>query len=544
MTLPVPLGVRLKTSRGTKHVTRELRSLTFRTVAPGGYASAAFALDRPLTVDPDEIAYYGNVYIDDLRNGQIVWEGRLEDPGRSAGVDGQVWDLAAVGPSAHAQDKVVPRIYVDGSTERWLRSGYTDIREGRADPVDSDADPENPAIDLIFPEGVSLSATKTVDVMYRTIYDCGQALGRVRVIVKNGSTNANRNNRIMTRTTPSAAGTTRDSATWNTTEATLAASRGGSNDIPSGDKVANVRISHDTGTVTAGATAWGEFRGFVVRSVLKDINGSDLSNVYTLNTVLASEVITDLIGRGDLGMYDPATASIATTSFAIDQLAFPSGVTPAEILDRLMEIEPAYYWRATKSQTNGKYKFEWLAWPTTVRYEADVKDGYTAPGSADGLFNEALVSYRDWRGRERTATRTSTVADLTNAGLTRTILVDLADETNSLANANQAGDQALTEHASPPNAGSLTIAREVYDLTLGRKVKPWEILPGYLIRTRGIRPNLDSLNATARDGATVFKIASNTYSADTATAVLELDSFAPSVARALAALAKRRQRRR
>ena len=111
MTLPIPLSVRLSTARADRHIERDLRSLSFRETA-NGYASAQFALDRLLASSPDEIAYYADVDIYDARNGNYVWCGRLEDPGRGVGSDGQVWELAAVGPSAHLRDSTLPLVYV------------------------------------------------------------------------------------------------------------------------------------------------------------------------------------------------------------------------------------------------------------------------------------------------------------------------------------------------------------------------------------------------------------------------------------------------
>jgi hypothetical protein len=553
--IPIPLTVRLKTADMDRHVERDLRDLSFRTVAPGGYASATFSLDRPLTIDPLEIAYYGQVFIYDRRDGTIVWEGRLEDPGRTAGPDGQVWSLAAVGPSAHAQDKVVPRIWVDRSLDRWLRSRFS-LRNGRVDRMPSDADDEEPSLRLVAQEGqsyaVGTNAGIIVDAMYRAIYDCGQKLGRVRMDVVDAITSSALENRITTRPGPGGAGTNVHAITWSPGPTAMFGSRGGANAIPSGDDVADLRIVIVSGSETATANRWADLTGIAVVALKKDINGNDLTSGAdnTNNYVFAHEVVIDMIGRGDLNMYDAATASIDTSSTVqIDELAFPSGVTPAEVLDSLMDLEPAFYWAAWESQANGKYRFEWKTWPSTIRYEAGIVDGFDSPGSAEGLFNEALIAYTDWVGRERTALSTSSVTDLTNAGLTRTYHADLTDQSNSLANAQRVGSQALTEHATPPNAGTLTIARPIIDNDLGMMIQPWEILPGFLIRVRGVRANRDSLNATSRDGVTVFKIASVEYDTTSAAATLELDAYSQTVARALVALkndplrAARRRRR-
>jgi hypothetical protein len=136
------------------------------------------------------------------------------------------------------------------------------------------------------------------------------------------------------------------------------------------------------------------------------------------------------------------------------------------------------------------------------------------------------------------------VQALTDAGITRTLQVDLGSERSSALNAQQVGSMQLAEYATPPNEGTLTISRPIYDHQLGRMVEPWEIRPGNLIRVRGITPNTNSLNVTDSDGVTVFRIVAVDYDTGSASASLELDSHPLSVERALANLAKRGPRRR
>ena len=45
-------------------------------------------------------------------------------------------------------------------------------------------------------------------------------------------------------------------------------------------------------------------------------------------------------------VYDGAGAVISTTTHLIDQLAYHDGVTPFQVLEDLMALEPAYYWAA------------------------------------------------------------------------------------------------------------------------------------------------------------------------------------------------------
>jgi hypothetical protein len=189
------------------------------------------------------------------------------------------------------------------------------------------------------------------------------------------------------------------------------------------------------------------------------------------------------------------------------------------------------------------HRFEWKAWPTTVRYVADVEDGYTAPSSAVELFNKVTVTGKDAEGLTRKVTRTQTVPELDAAELTREALIPLADELYTTTNAERVGDMFLAEHLTPLNAGSLTVARPIFDIAANRMVQPWEIRPGNLIRVGGIRPNIDSLNATNRDGVAVFRLMAVEYDASNAAATLELDSRPRTVEHLLAKLQQKIARR-
>lgn len=541
MTLPIPLTVRLKTAKADRFITRDLRSLSFRSTVPGGFASAAFSLDRPLLVQPDEIAYYGNIYIYDGRSGITIWEGRLEDLGRGASADGQVWELAAVGPSAHARDRTVPLIYVDSDLENWDRSGNSD---GHGDVASDDAH-GTPKFLLKWTEGTTVSNSDAVILEYQAIVETGQKLGLVRCNEDNGATVASFENRLAT-AVGTGSSTVRDSDTFSTTEGTLEAWVSGTNAIPNGDDRPTLRIFRASGGPAAvGTNAWGKFYNIVVRCLLLDQDGTERtsSGSNSNSTITTNSAVRDLLGRL-LPKYDGANAVVASSAYNIEHLTYLDGTTAADVLDDLMTLDAAYYWAAWESNAAGLYRFEWKQWPTTVRYECDVEDGFDSPGSADGLFNAVTVRWKSRSGKIKRTRRTQTVQELTDAGLTREARIDLGDDIGSSGNATQAGDQFLAEHKYPPNAGTLTLARPVMDLQQARPVMPWEILPGNLIRVRGVRPYLDSLNANVRDGVTIFKIASVNYDTASATAQLELDSYPLAVSRALADLKKRRFWRR
>src|SRR5690606_28371729 len=181
--------------------------------------------------------------------------------------------------------------------------------------------------------------------------------------------------------------------------------------------------------------------------MLKDKDGSDITEGYQFPSVKGHEVVKDLLGRC-LPLYDGASAYVEESAYSIAQMAYPEGISPKEVLDDVLEFEPGMYYAAWESNSEGKHRFEFRAWPQEVRYEADLFDGYDGPSSAAELYNEALVSYSDWRGRPRTVKVTQSVPTL--GVIKRTLAVDAGSDLASQANAQEIGEKQLRseEHTS------------------------------------------------------------------------------------------------
>lgn len=535
MTLSVPLAVRV----GAEHITREVSGLQFRKEAIGGVKNISLRLARPLDRFDPNLAAYSSCYIYDARSATTIAEGRLSDVGRSAGSDGQQWDIMAFGPAQHAADRTFPYIVVDQSLEPWKRSVYsTKNATTQTDEIDMDT----PCLQVEAPEGKTIGTSWMGDWIYRAVRRADMKLARVRCAWDTGLTNASYQVGLFIRTGSGGTAGAADSATANVAGGLLFQTVTGTN-FANGDDVCSFRFQRNTSSIAGAETHWAQFYDITVRTMLKDATGADITTGYSQNYVLAHEVVTDLAGRV-LDQYDGATATInAAGTHQIDQMAYPDGVTAEQVFDDLMVLEPAYRW-TTGPNTGGGYSFSWEPWPTSVRYEVTLEDGGEFPASTQELYNEVTVRWRDRDGRSRTTTRTSTCAILDSAGVTRATIIDMSDEIGSANGAIRAGDNFLAEHNVPANAGTLNIGRPIRDLIAGRMVRPHEIEPGELIRVRGIESYADALNASSNDGQTVFRIWSMTYNSDSDSATLELDTWSRTTANALRRLAKRRNRKR
>lgn len=540
--LGVPLAVRLRTALSDVFVSREVRDLSFRSVVPGGFATCEISLDRPLTLDPAEIQLYGDLFVYDGRSGATVWQGRLEDPGRSAGPSGEVWRVTAVGPAAHARDRTLPLMYVDRSLHFWGAHGV--LSNQPAGDCQKITDPNNnPVLQMMARRPIVAAAGWLTGFLYSTPSILGLQLARIDYTWDAGVTDANWLIELVARPDVGVAGTLARSQAFNTAGGGSAA-KVMVTDFPDGYDVLDLRMNRQVSTATIGDdNTWVQAGGLVVLYERFNKDGTAKTTGYATNTVLASEVVEDLLGRL-LTEYDGANAVVTATSYAIEQLTYPDAITAERVFEDLMQLESGYYWSAWEETSTGKARFEWAAWPSTVRYEATAKDGLDCPGSAVDLYNAVTVRWVDALGQTRQSRRTQSVQVLTDAGLTREAFIDLGDELASSANADRVGDQFLLDHAFAPNAGTLQVSTPIVDFVEGRMVQPWEIRPGALIRVRDVKPSVDGLNATDRDAVTTFRVVGVNYDASRNQATLNLDSQPKSlqaiIARELGGGARRR----
>ena len=530
---------------GNKHITPDVSNLSIKKQAIGGVQEISFRLNHPIDAFDPDLAALSKVYVQDGRSAVTIAEGRLTDPSRGAGSDGQVWEMTAFGPAQHATDITFPYVLVDQSvTDGWRRTVRkpASATDTTGPAPDDPNDGATPGIVLQFPGGVAVDSTCSIAMRYDRIRESGQKLARVHYTHDAGITDTLYSFQGVTRTdggTGEIAATATFSTTFGVQSVVVVT------DFPNGRNTFDVRIDRTGGaTNVADDLHWGAFVNITIRALLLTAAGAEITTGYTQDYVLPHEIVKDLLGRV-LTQFDGALATVDTGSTKqLDQLAYPDGVTAETVLADVMVQEPAYYWTTGPSTINGKYAFYWKPWPTTVRYEVTIAGGGSFPTSTQELYNRVMVRYRNPSGQIKTPVFALACLALDNQSVVRQAFLDLGDEASSATAAQQAGDAFLVDHNVPPNAGTLTISGPIRDLTTGRMVQPFEIEPAELVRVRGIESYPSALNASSSDGLTVFRIWAMTYDGDSDAATLELDSYSRTEINALTALIKQRNRKR
>lgn len=543
----IPVTVRLANNQTDQHITQRLSGLSWRTAVPGGYASASFSLHRPITVNDPLLAPFTKTYIYDGRNGNVLWEGRLALPGKEVGEGGEVWSLVASGPASHALDESSPLIYIDRRLDAWRRSNLEGSTMPAMASVSVSNHPHTSQFDCVICQ--SVGGTPVVDgtkiaALYETFVGSGMEVGAVGFSWDAGFSSAQWNVEMVVGTYPGYASIPFQAAA-NTSGGVI--TRWVIDDFAGGMTAVGVRIVRVSGgaQTTAGDTTWGTFADLRVlgRRMLADGTlvsggaGMGSSSVY----VRASWVVEDLLGRM-LPQYNGTEAVITGDTVDIDQLVYEDPASANQVLEDLMALEPGTFWAAWEGDPfTGKYRFEWSTWPTTVRYEASANDGFNSPSPTFELYDAVKVRWRDSKGKVKWTTLTQSVPAMDEMNLSREGYVDLGDEAGSAANAIAVGNKFLIDHKDPLSSGTLVLSRPIYDYATNRKVMPWEVLPGTLLRLRGVEASRQ-LDDDTRDGRTIFRIVAVEPDGE-GSAKLELDMFPQSEQRTLAWLTKKRFRR-
>lgn len=531
---PTPLAVRLTSEQADVLLVNDLRNFSFRSAVPGGFASLTLQLDRKIAERNPEIQQFGRAYLYDTRSGDTVWEGRVEDPGRGVGPNGETWQVTAIGPSGHAKDDTFSYLPIDTSTGSFEKFGGSKSSTTISASTDSS---DRDGVKVAFPGGTAAASPQYVSARSLRVYNAGTTLGSVRATAYSSDTSPSWDMEMYVYTGGGGADLI-DSNTITTTPTSYYGETG--TEFVAGANILHLRMGKNTSSSTPADEVNVFWYDIMIRAVMVDEENNPVTD-YSDAYVTASQIVQDLIGAHTTE-YDGLDAYIEVTTNQITQFAYDRA-TVYDLLNDIITLEGAYYWAAWETvPRSGLWRFEFRPWPTTVRYEAGVDDSFDQPASAADVYNKVVVHYKDSAGREHPVTRTSTVPLLDAAGLTRSFDMDLGTELGTLAAAQAAGDNFLAEHSLPNRNGRLTIGRPILDFDRGMMVDPWQIRPGSLIRVRNVNPDRNALNPTGRDGSSVFRIVAVNYRSSDNSAELELDSDALSTSQSIAALQLKRQR--
>lgn len=480
-----PLAVRIKDGTRDVHVTDGCRSLSFTKTAPGGHQSAQLRLnlpraDFPDLGDADRLWYY------DPRTGATIWEGYTNAPGTSQERGaGEGFDLTALGGMSLATDDRRALHYVDREQGNWRRSTAS-AASARTEWTTVPIVTNGNALVMGFTPGQPIGTGSYAALEY-PFDQTDMEFGHAWFGVDGGKTDAayktefHYNNGSWTAF--DFGGTL--STTLNNPIIPDAADPGWP--IPDGVVIFALALLRTGGATTiADDTTYAAWpaANMAILGRLLDKTGTRVG-ISTNSYVLASEVVTDLLGRILLPVCDGVAAAIAVTTVHLEQLVYWQAVTARTVLDDLGLWEPDYLWEILHTNSSGKHVFNWRAWPTTARYEISTADGYSKPGTDSGQCNRLVVRYTDEAGVPQTYTATAAVSALDDVGRVRHAdPITLSAGQGSATDAAAIGTDVLADLNAGASAASAVVRRRITDLATGHQVEPFEIEPGYLVRVR------------------------------------------------------------
>lgn len=526
---------------GDKDFTALASNIQLKNVAAGGFASVTFNVKREL--DKSLLDEFTDVLVYDSETGNQVGGGRLLEPGRN---DDGTWQITCLGEGlASMQDTTAPTFYVDQTMDQWYRSSRTTKRMDASVtvyPNQSDDDP------TLFFEGTSETQNAAIGdnvIMINRIAElCGMNIGGIGYYTRSGSV-ASANWRTQLLSYAAALGgvaTVRNDAWVNSISTRIQEVVGGS--IAAGRKALGFRWVRQTSTQAITDETWSTVRDIIIRAQIYGADGVLRTSGYTNEYIRPHEVLTDWVVRHCPRLDAQAGVISSISTEQIDQMTYLDGVHGMQLAQDVAEREPGLVWQVWEQGENGRWPFYYVPLPTEIQYEASVDDGFNAPSPSSEIYDEVIVTGKTPAGRDAIPVlRTQVVPSLVKAGFHRRATIPLGSEVWSTAAAVKVGDESLAEHATPPNAGTITFARPIYDRLEGRWVKQCEIRSGGLVRVRGVQPTPDTLNATSPDGLTVFRLVSAKFDDDSNSTVCELDTFVLTESRAIAELSRARIRR-
>jgi hypothetical protein len=505
-----PLKVRSRAANASPH-DLDVTDLTFSQIALGGYSTASFTIPQYVNSTDVTVRPLSQITVYDVRTGGTVWQGYLDLPDKNAERSGQTWQIDATGPMQLLSDTSLPYIMIDKTFAPWEQL-YASNAGFTAGPNSSPADDDVDAVVLQMSNGIAVDIGSKISARYSLLEKAGQNLGGYGISHIEGIASTAMRFQVLTRPTGGSYTAWTDVG-WTTGTVT---NLRGAGTFGTSEAAIAIRLYRASGSPTTISNDlwWSAATTVRVKALQTNQAGAAITTTgyYDPAYVLAHQVVTDALWRYTT-MIDIPNSSIDTTfSNQIDQMVYPDPVRLTDILNDLVLLESDMIYEVLERVSGAGHQFNLRKWPTDVRYEATMVDGWRQTGGEADYRNRILVSGTDERGRPVVPLQSiATVPELEQWNRLRDadpieLGYELWSNANAVAVATGALDQ-INEHAL---SGTLTVARPIRDLYLGRHVWPWEIQPGYNINIRGL------------DGGSVLRIQERAYNDQSCAASLTI----------------------
>jgi hypothetical protein len=551
MSIPVPLGVRLFSviQPIERWVTRFVDDIQFRSVVPGGFASATVTLRLPRNMttlaNPDPLGFsqltelFTRVQIVDLETAEIAWEGRIEDPARQ--VEPDTWQIGALGSMVAATDIQRPVFYIDSSTDDWVSAGSYGP-DGNITVTDTPvwSNQKNAGDELTSTHRADagvfwIAGDLTLGYIYSwrwASHGYDQPIARF-VTTHDGAGPDDIQAPNFSLVVGIAAAQSVDATGVEVTSDTTKSNVIGTDFTDVNTRYILLGARRDSGSgnyqiTDAAKILYTQWRNPRVIAVRQDRFGNHLTTAasYPQNYVTVAQVVEDVVGRFLVaGWYEgignePWPGSVrpqdvyidSTSTTQILNLTYPDGATAADILNDLInQVQPNAYWAIWESQWRANdpdtdfglasgFRFEYATWPNNWGYLASSQDGFEGQPSGDDVYNFVFYRYPDSGDNNQPHVSTTWLVDdmapeLYTGGFTRAITVNKSDATDG-STAQSLRNAYLNSKKKVLNAGTLTVKRPIAFFDAGansasgasRMLDPWMVRPGKLVRITDLPP--------------------------------------------------------
>lgn len=515
---------------------------------PGGDDTCSFTLTATgggqAMARPDALTQGMPVRVVDRRTGEILWAGRVVDPGMRQDGAQRGFRVNAVGSRQDLERIVTLKSYIDrdvgeGFKEQgFYRQGSVNVGDGSgftANVVDALNIAPTGNLEFSLPQGSTVASGSLEAASY--LKGLGAVLGLPNeapdlyyIAWSEKASVASFINFEVLLGTRTHGNLLLYSLQWNTPQVDNAAKEGVGGWTADDGYYYTLRWNRGAnGAGTQVADQWMKVANVITVNKRYDRYGVQWTATSTvdLTSLYPYQVVEDMLGT----MLPPrfAAGDITRSSTGnIDQASWYKGISARDLLDYVNGYDSDSYWAVWAPATpDGLPRLDWKKWGTTSRYVLDQSVDYELAGGADQWANSALVVWQ----RGGTGIPQSTRAYVDVAAINRfygpgyrSIAVDLTDRgVMDGPAARTIGEQELAALTVDRNSGQVTIRGPIMDDWRGRLVQPWEIRPGSPLQLTAAPQQHTAGLPLAYDGETVFRLSGVKYSASSNTATLDLD---------------------